>query len=155
MSIWSVISFLHLLGTVTWIGGMVYINLVLNPSLGVLDPPQRGKLMGAVAKRFGMLASGSAVILLITGFIRTKSELLFSLSSPEGVTLALKHLVVLSMLIIGFLTAIRIAPKMQSLAPLPGKPPTEDYLKAQKQISVLGQVGMILGILSLLLTALL
>jgi hypothetical protein len=48
--LYPTLDFLHLLATAAWIGGMIYIILVLMPSLTAIDPPQRGKLMGAAAK---------------------------------------------------------------------------------------------------------
>lgn len=153
MTLSSVIKFLHLLATVTWIGGMVYINFVLIPSLAVINSSERGKLMGTVAKRFGMLSGGSVAVLLVTGLISTPSPLLFNLHTTWGATLAIKHLVVLSMIIIGLLITFRIAPKLQSLAPLQGEPPTSDHIKVQKQLSLLGQVNMILGVLVLFFAA--
>ena len=152
----SVISnFLHLLATVTWIGGMLFVNLVLMPSLTAIDPPQRGKLMGAIAKRFAILSWGSIVILLVTGVIVAPSQSLLNLSTAYGVTLFLKHLAVLAMIVIGVRTAFVIAPKMQSLAPAPGTPPSPAYLNVQKQFSLLARVNMLLGVLVLLLVAIL
>jgi uncharacterized membrane protein len=153
MTLSTAIGFLHLLATVTWIGGMVFANLVLMPSLAAIDPPQRGRLMGAVVKRFSMLSWGSIAVLLVTGLIATPSQQLLNLSTIWGVTLAIKHLLVLSMLVIGVLVGFVVSPKLQAKAPPPGQPPTSDYLKAQKQLSVLATVNMILGILVLLLAA--
>ena len=146
-------DFLHLLATVVWIGGLIYINLVLMPSLTAIDPPQRGKLSGAVAKRFTILAWCAVIILLITGYLKTPSGMLFNISNTSAVALTIKHILVLVMIAIGLLVTFVTAPKMKSLAPEPGEPPPPEFLKAQKQLSTLALTNMILGILVLLSVA--
>ncbi len=41
----AIVNFLHLLATAIWLGGAIFIKLVLNPSLLEIDPQQRGRLM--------------------------------------------------------------------------------------------------------------
>jgi len=147
--------FLHLLATVTWIGGMVTINLVLMPSLAAIDPPQRGKLLGAALERFKPLALGAMVVLLVTGVIVAPPRALLNLSTPYGVTLALKHVVVLAMVVIGLMVPFVISPRMQSLAPAPGERPSPAFIQTQKQLSVLAMVNMILGVVVLFFAAVL
>ncbi len=149
----TIVNFLHSLATVTWIGGMIYVNLVLGPSLEAIDPPQRGRLSGAVAKHFSPYAWGSIIILVITGFLKTPSGMLFNLSSPYGTILFAKHVLVLAMILIGLLITFYTAPKMEALAPKPGERPAPAFVNAQNQLALLAQVNMILGILVLLVIA--
>jgi len=155
MTLTVILRFLHLLATVTWIGGMFTINLVLMPSLAAIDPPQRGKLLGAALERFKPLALGAMAVLLITGVLVAPPRSLLNLSTPYGVALALKHLVVLAMVVIGLMVPFVISPKMQSLAPAPGERPTPAFIQTQKQLSVLARVNMILGVVVLFLAAVL
>jgi uncharacterized membrane protein len=148
-------DFLHLLATAVWIGGMLYIVFVLMPSLTAIDPPQRGKLMGTAAKRFTILSWSSVLVLLITGYMKTPDGMLFDTSTTYGVTLTVKHFVVLLMMIIGVLIGFVIVPKIGKLAPKPGEPPSPDFLKAQKQLPVFAITNTILGIAVLLFVALL
>ena len=149
----SMIDFLHLLATVTWIGGMIYVNLALIPSLTAIDPPQRGRLLGAVAGRFAILAWGSVVVLLVTGLLKTPPGQLFRPSTTFGAILALKHALTLLMVFAGLLVTLVIAPKLGTLTPKPGEKPSLDFLKVQKQLSMLGLANMIMGVAVLPLVA--
>ena len=152
MTLSTIINFLHLFATVTWIGGMIYFNLILMPSLTAIDPPQRGRLLGAVAKRFTFLSWGSIIILVITGLLITPSYMLLTFSGVYGISLTLKHLVILLMIIIGLVITFSLGPKMHSLSPSPGEPPSSGFLKVQNQLSVLVRINTILGVLVLLLS---
>jgi len=149
----TIVNFFHLLATVTWIGGMIYGYFVLTPSLAAIDPPQRGRLMGATAIRFSKLAWGSVIVLLITGFLRTPPGMLFSPSSTYGVTLLVKHLAVLAMIVIGLVITFSVAPRMESLAPGPGEKPSPGFFQVQKRLELLALVNVILGLIVLLLAA--
>ncbi|MDZ7291948.1 MAG: CopD family protein [candidate division KSB1 bacterium] len=150
-----VIEFLHLLATVTWIGGMIYTILVLMPSLTAMDPPLRGRLMGTASRRFSIIAWSSIVVLLVTGYLKTPSGMLFDTSSTYGITLLLKHFVFLIMLIIGILITFLIVPKIGKLAPKPGEQPSAEFLQAQKQLPVFAVTNMVLGIVILFIISIL
>jgi uncharacterized membrane protein len=149
----AALRFLHLLATVTWIGGMIVINLVLMPSLAAIDSPQRGKLLGAALEGFKPLALGSMVVLLITGLLRTQSGALLNLSTTYGAILAFKHLTVLAMIVIGLAVPFVISPRLAALAPAPGERSTPAFLQKQRQLSLLATVNMVLGAVVLLLVA--
>lgn len=151
----TVVDFLHLLATATWIGGMIYINLVLMPSMPVLPPPERGKLMAVASKRFAFFAWGSVAILLLTGFYKTPEGMLFDVSADYSMTLTVKHLLVLAMIIIGIVISMVLVPKLGALAPKGQEPPAPAFLKAQSQLKVLALANMVLGIAVLLCVVLL
>lgn len=153
MILTTILKFLHLLSTVMWIGGMLTINLVLMPSLAAIDPPQRGKMLGASLKRYMPLALGAMILLLLTGIQSTPSEDFFNLSTFIGIIFALKHLVVIIMVIIGLMVPFVLSPKMQKLSPAPGTPPSPAFIQTQKQLSLLSLVNMVLGIIVLFLAA--
>jgi len=155
MTVSTITDFLHVLATTTWIGGMIYTNAVLMPSLSAIEPSQRGKLIGAVSKRFTLFAWSSIIILVITGFMVTPSGVLFNTSNTYGITLTIKHVVVLVMIVIGLLITFVISPKLMSLAPSADEKPAPDYLKAQGQLALLARVNLVLGILVLLLAVML
>lgn len=148
MVLQTIIDFLHLLAAVTWVGGMIYIELVLTPSLKAIDPPQRGKLLGAVAKRFAFFAWGSIIVLFVTGISEPEFRTFFDLSS-RGVILTVKYVLFLVMILIGLFITFAIVPKMERLAPKPGEKPSPDFPKVQKQLATLAFINMILGILIL------
>jgi len=153
MTLITINGFLHLLATATWFGGLIYTNIVLMPSLSAIDASQRSRLLGAVTKRFTFLAWGSIIILVITGLIKTPSQMLLNVSSAWGMKLTIKHILVLSMVVVGLLMTFWLGPKMQSLSPSSGEQPGSGFLKVQKQLSVLARINSILGVLVLLLSA--
>ena len=142
-AIWN---FLHLFATVIWVGGMLYATLVLSPAMEAIDPPQRGRLMGAVGSRFTRLVWGSIVVLLITGLFKTPPGQLFSLASADSILLTVKHLVVLMMLVNATLITFVFSPKM-------AKPASPEASKAQKRMEQVGRLNTLLGVLLLLLVA--
>jgi uncharacterized membrane protein len=58
---------LHLLGAVVWIGGMLFLGLVLTPALRGHPPAERAALLSAVGRRFLKFGWTSLSVLLITG----------------------------------------------------------------------------------------
>jgi len=64
----SVLKALHLLGVVLWVGGMGFALMVLRPSLGVLEPPQRLALLRQVFSRFFRIVWHAMPVILLTGY---------------------------------------------------------------------------------------
>jgi uncharacterized membrane protein len=59
---------LHLIAAILWMGGMTFMLVALRPAaLGLLQAPERLRLMGAVWQRFFVLVLVSIVALFATG----------------------------------------------------------------------------------------
>ncbi|MFQ5961318.1 MAG: DUF4149 domain-containing protein [Candidatus Methylomirabilales bacterium] len=58
---------LHLLGAVVWIGGMLFLGLVLTPVLRGRPPVERATLLHVVGRRFLKIGWTALGILLLTG----------------------------------------------------------------------------------------
>ena len=90
--------FLHIAGTIFWMGGMAFMVLALRPSLGQLQPPVRLPLVVDVLRRFFVVVMISIVLLLATGLV-------MMLSVPRGMAPAGWHamsgLGILMMLVFG------------------------------------------------------
>lgn len=151
----AVIDFLHLLATVMWIGGGLYMNLVLMPALNAIEPPARGKLMGAASKRFTILAWGSIIVLLITGLMKTPTGMLLNMTETYGITLTVKHVLFLAMVGIATLITWVIVPRMNALAPKPGEKPSDEFVKNQKRLPVLSVTAVVCGVVLLFCVVLL
>jgi len=72
----NVARWLHLLGVVVWVGGMIFAHMALRPSVQALPPPQRLPLLAATLSRFiglvgvavaAILGSGILMIMLLGG----------------------------------------------------------------------------------------
>lgn len=123
------VNFLHLLATAIWIGGAIYIHFILFPALKQIDQQQSGKLQGIIAKRFSIVAWTCLIILLITGYIKTPYNLLLNFSPGFGLTLAIKHILIFGMIVVGLNIPLRIVPNMQRNAPQPGEAPSLEFFK--------------------------
>ncbi len=140
------LQFAHLLATATWIGGMIFMKAILLPSLAVLEPPQRGRLMGAVARRFTVLAWTSVVLLAATGFLKAPDGLLGDTTTDVGVLLTVKLALFAGMVVVGLAITFGVAPKLVALAPTPGAAPSPAFLKAQKALDGLSAVNALFGL---------
>ena len=68
MRMYALFLFLHVLGTVVWVGGMVVMHFAVRPAaVALLAPPQRLPLMAAALQRFFALVTVSALVVLISG----------------------------------------------------------------------------------------
>ena len=63
-----VLSVLHALAAVAWVGGMLFAYLILRPAAGALDRPDRLRLWRSSFKRFFILVWHAVIILPITGY---------------------------------------------------------------------------------------
>ena len=68
MMIFKVSLFLHVLAAIFWIGGMLFLSLVVAPFLKSLDDPaKKSEIYQVVGKRYRFLGWVAIVILLLTG----------------------------------------------------------------------------------------
>lgn len=65
--LYATLKVLHLLAVVAWVGGMLFVQFFLRPSLGVLEPPQRLRLMHEVLQRFFGAMALVVLVALLTG----------------------------------------------------------------------------------------
>jgi copper resistance protein D len=163
----AAVSWLHLLAAVIWLGGMAFSFLVVMPSLAAIDsPPLRGKLMGAVVKRFAPIAWTAVAILVLTGLAMTAwrvPSLAVLVSTSYGIKLLVKILIAVVMIAIGAEVAFVLTPKLEAMsAPAPvavpdRQPPTvggpsappPKVARVQGQITTLGKMNLGLGMLML------
>ncbi len=149
MSVYLLNNFLHLLVAVIWIGGMIFINVVLMPSLLTAEPSERGKIMGTVSKRFTIVSWTSMLFLLVTGLIKTPEEMLVNTTNSYGLMITVKHILFLIMIIIGSIITFVMAPRMRKFAPKSGEKPSDEFVKAQNNLKMLSFINMVLGIIVL------
>ncbi len=64
---YAALKTIHLLSIIVWIGGMVFAQFFLRPSVASLAPPQRLPLMHEVLGRFFHAVLGAAGLALVTG----------------------------------------------------------------------------------------
>ena len=144
MGMWilSLSSFLHILATVVWIGGIYMILLVILPGAKAgLEPAMVGKLMKEITKKFTAMANISILVLIATG-------ILIAYYSEENwnAVMILKHFLVALMIGIHFWRMLILNPKIGRLSS------QDEIVRLQRFSLFLVKTNLILGIIVLLLT---
>jgi uncharacterized membrane protein len=146
----EIINFFHLLGTVVWIGGMFYMDLILIPSLSKIDPGESGKLMGIIAKKFTITAWSAMLVLIITGILKIPSDMYFDISDNYGIYLFIKHVLFIGAIMVGLVITLVFVPKLKANTPNPGEKPSEEFIYYTRKIEQLSKTNLILGIFILI-----
>lgn len=144
---------LHLLSTVIWIGGIIFILFIAIPSSKQVLGAEAGKLMGEISKRFTPLANYSIFFLVITGVALAGFNKQFSgirlFENNWTAVLFLKCIIVFGMVIIHFYRGLILTPKIGKTESVAEK------VKFQKLSLNLVKVNFGLGMLVLLLSGIL
>src|SRR4051812_28362087 len=102
MLLYQLSVFVHILSAIAWIGGMLFLALVIVPATRGLPPTERSALFSAVGRRFRTVGWVCIGLLLLTGVVNSihrgvtwETVLTAELwSSPFGRVLSLKLAVV-------------------------------------------------------------
>lgn len=150
-----IVHFIHLLSSIIWIGGVFYTIVVLMKSIKIIEPSERGKLLGAVGKRFLIISWTCVILILVSGFIMTSGAVIFDFQTDETSVLNVKILIFFVMVIIGLIMTFVIMPKMIKLKPKPGEQPSPEFIKIQGLLPKLATINLVLGILVIICVAML
>ncbi len=116
LSVAVLADWLHLLAVSAWIGGLVYLALVLRRRIAAVNSPDSSEFLGAV-KRFSTLAAVSVALIVATGGFQIwhrVGSVAALLQTPYGQTLSIKLILVLVLLGLGALNRFVIVPKLSS-----------------------------------------
>lgn len=157
MLLYQVSVFIHILSAIVWIGGMLFLALVIVPATRGLPPAERAALFGAVGRRFRAVGWVCIGLLLVTGVVNTTYrgvtwENVFTAdlwSSPFGRVLALKLLVVAVMLALSVYHDFVVGPR--SVRVVTGA----EAQRLRRLASVVGRAEAILALLVLTLAMML
>ncbi len=148
--------FIHIIGTIIWIGGILMILFVVLPGTkeALESPSMVGKMMKGIAERFTPLANISIILLIISGiviFYNNKNYTwLFDPENRWNMIIALKFLIVAIMIAIHFYRGWILAPKIERTS----LKSDEILVTRLKKLSLdLVKVNFVFGITVLLLTA--
>ena len=141
---------IHLVATVLWIGGIIFIIFIAIPSSRQVLGAESGKLMGEISKRFTPLANYSIILLFVSGIVLAGLNNQFSgvriLESNWTMALILKLVLFFSMTAIHFYRGLVLAPKMMRTT-------TQTEKTALQKLSInLVKVNFTLGLSVLLLS---
>ncbi|MCS6768681.1 MAG: hypothetical protein RMJ59_07330 [Candidatus Nitrosocaldus sp.] len=99
------ITWAHLLAASIWVGGTLFIGMVVAPVLRSLGDVERFNLTVKMGKRFNKVALPTIVVLLATGVYKASTVPGFLLDTMYGTILFVKVGVVISMLVTWFVHA--------------------------------------------------
>ena len=118
MNTWYHISvWLHIVGVSFWIGGMLFLPLVLLP--GIKNHPDRSNLLMTTGLKFRFYGNIILVLLLITGIANMYLRGIevswnFLVTSSYGKLVILKLILFLSMITIGAVHDVQAKKRLQS-----------------------------------------
>src|ERR1035437_5747621 len=149
----SILNWLHLVAVVVWIGAMTANMFVVLPSAAAtLPPPVMGKFMGALMKRFRVIAYSCIVTLIVTGFLMMiqNADYLGLLKVQNGWTIVLlvKHIVIAVLVILAIYSFEVLAPQVGKMA---AKGPSPELAVMQARQMKLARFGLLLGMIILAL----
>lgn len=162
--------YLHILSAIVWIGGMLFLALVVVPTTRDMPPARRAALFGAVGHRFRTVGWVCIGTLLVTGVINVTYrgvtwENLFTVAlwdSPFGRTLALKLGVVTVMLGLSVYHDFVLGPRSVRASEAASRDVSTDSAtllpeatRLRKRASMLGRLEAILALIVLALAIML
>lgn len=163
ITIWALIRWIHLLAAIAWIGGQLFILLVLLPVMRSAMPPiERTLLFARVGERYGTLSWIALSILVVTGVLNGErrhiawTELM---NSDYGRKLALKLLFVAVVIVITLVHAFYYGRRLTRLAEevkAQGEhDPRRDEQRRRLQVmsGILSGVNLVLNLAIILLAA--
>jgi len=111
--------FFHLVAAIFWIGGMLFLSLIIAPFLMTIDPNERRKVYRFVGQRYRKFAWVAIVILLVTGplnlyLMNIPFSSIVSPSSPHGMAFLVKIILVAIVVIISLIHDFYIGPKART-----------------------------------------
>jgi len=155
----AIITWIHFLAATIWVGGSLFIGVVLAPILKTMhfSSEERLQMMIQVGRRFNKIAIPSLVILIVTGLyqsnqILTNHILLFS--TNYGFILLIKIILVIS-LIITYAIHVRIIRKDVEKKIISKNMSEGEIKKLRIKIIILGQITIFISIAVLFLASLL
>lgn len=105
---------IHLIATVVWVGGIIFILFIAIPSARQVLGAEAGRLMSDISKRFNPLANYSIMLLIGSGVVLAGLRKQFPTDGVFGNHgfMALKLLLVFSMVSIHFYRGLVLAPRI-------------------------------------------
>lgn len=155
----ALIMWAHLIAASIWVGGSIFIGIVLAPLLKTISDSIEGRLsiMIRVGRKFNKIGVPSLIVLIITGIYNSTGFIVnpsMILSSSYGVVLLIKIILVI-LLIITFAVHVRLI-RTEVERKIESKQLSGGFLqKLRSKIIMLGRLTVILSLAILLMAALL
>ncbi|MBI2305433.1 MAG: CopD family protein [Chloroflexi bacterium] len=146
---------LHLLAATTWVGGLIFMNLVLTPAVSARGiPPAPVRMMGIA--RFRPFAWGSIGVILVTGLVnlfRGAPSLDFLFATAWGNVILVKIFLFAAMVVVTGVNSWFVFPHLRQQAAAPRRPGSA--VPGEKALVLLSRTNLALGVAALLAVAVL
>ncbi|HEY7572811.1 MAG TPA: CopD family protein [Nitrososphaeraceae archaeon] len=153
------VIWVHLICASIWVGGSIFLGLILAPMLGSITSSmeERLSIMIRVGRRFNIVALPSLLVLVLTGLYNSRAYLAepsMLVRTDYGIILLIKIIVVIGVLITYFIHIKLLGNDVEK------KIKTENvyslYVQSiRSKIIILGRITVIMSIVVLLLAAIL
>jgi copper resistance protein D len=154
-----IITWIHLVSAAIWVGGSLFIGVVLAPTLKKMSMSleERIQIMINVGRKFNKIAVPSLILLIITG-IYTSYPLLMKpnlLSETSYGTFLIIKIILVLLLIATFAVHVRIIRKDVEDKIMSHKLTEKQIQTLRKKIIILGEVTVVISVAILFFAALL
>jgi putative copper export protein len=155
----ALIMWAHLIAASIWVGGSIFIGIVLAPLLKTFSDSIEGRLsiMIRVGRKFNKIGVPSLIILIVTGIYNSTGFIVqpsLILSTSYGIVLLVKVILVI-ILLITFAIHVRLI-RTEVERKIESKELSGEFLqKLRSKIIMLGRLTVILSLAILLMAALL
>ncbi len=149
-----IVNWLHMVGGFTWLGGLIFVNIVLSPVVqpkGI--PPEFIRIMGM--ERFRYYAWGSIGIIILSGIFNIVRGMAENSGDPNPLfvgALFTKLVIVAAMIVITMVNSVVLRKRLADAKPTPGGP-SEEIKRMGARLVVFSRINLALGVLVLLMVA--
>ncbi len=154
----ALLTWAHLVAASVWVGGGLFLGMVMAPVLKrtSMTPAERLGLMVAVGRRFNLAAVPALAVLVGTGLYVSHPLLArpgLLLESSYGTFLAIK-IVLVAAVIVAFAAHVRLIRGSVEEDVASGRVPEEGLRRLRRRVIILGELTMALSVAILLMAAL-
>lgn len=154
----AILTWIHLVAASIWVGGSIFLGVVLSPVLRKIVPTvqERLRLMILVGKRFNMVAIPSLAILIITGVYNSHPLLAnphLLLASSYGTYLVTKISLVVALIVV-YVVHVRLIRGSVEEAIMSGTMGKVELRHLRRAIIILGEITVVLSVAILFFAAL-
>jgi uncharacterized membrane protein len=146
---------IHIISAIIWVGGLLFLALIVVPATRGLPPAERGALISALGRRFRTVGWICIGLLIITGVITSSyrgvtwqavasGELL---AGQFGRLLAVKVSLVALMVVVSLLHDTVLGPASARALVRAGAPVTREVRRLRRASSWLARASVLLGLL--------
>ena len=160
MSSWALAAmfWLHLLATVSWIGSLVSIYVLILPIAGrTLKPADELALMDGVQKRLEPIAWFSVSVLIVTGLFQMSVNPHYngflSTSGQWSLAILSKHILVAGLIAVSAIHTWDVLPALRRALMRKERADPAEVLKLQRRERLMLRISLILAAFILLATA--